>query len=169
MMKRMLVLFALATSAFAAAQEIQTPVNLGLRVGFAYPLDKVTREVTGDLIGFGGDYFLDRSLFTGGESVLSFDWLGRGLNGDKGNIFSLCFNQRWYTSGDYENSNRTYFSVGAGIATIDIVTSKSVAAAKIGMGMELGEHIYGETVMYYSDASGGARATSVGFYLGYRF
>jgi hypothetical protein len=169
-MKRLLVLAGLAVSAFASAQ-IGSPVNLSFRVGAVYPLHEFTREATSDLlIGVGVDYFFDRPLLPGnGETFLSFDWMGRGLNGDKGNMFPICLNHRWYMSGDYEMSNRRYYFAGIGAAIIDVVNTNTVLAARVGAGAELGDHIYGELTFVVSDASSGARATSIGAYLGYRF
>jgi hypothetical protein len=169
MMKRLLVLAALSTSAFASAQ-IGTPVNLEFRVGIVYPLHEFTRDLTGSsLIGFGADYFLERSLFEGGETFLSLDWMGRGLNGDKGNMFPICLNQRFYMGGDFESGNRTYYFLGAGVAIIDVVNTNTVAAARVGYGREMGPHTFGELTFVISDHSSGARATSLGAYLGYRF
>jgi hypothetical protein len=171
MMKRLFVLAAFATSALASAQGgFGTPVNLAFRLGFVYPLDEFTRDATGNLIGVGADYFLDRSLLQGaGESTISFDWMGRGMNGAKGNMFPIMINQRWYRSGDYQSANRRYYFLGAGIAIIDVVNTNTVFAARAGVGMELGEHIFGEATFVWSDASAGARATSLGAYIGYRF
>ena len=170
MMKRLLVIAAFVLSAFASAQqEFGQPVNLAFRGGFVYSLDNFTRAKIGNLIGVGVEFFLDRSLLEGGETTLSLDWLGRGLNGDKGNLFPIMLNQRWYTGGDYESANRTYFFVGAGVAIIDVVSTGTVIAGRAGLGAEFGEHIFGEVTLVYSDAVRGARATSVGLYLGYRF
>jgi hypothetical protein len=172
MMKRLLVVAALAIStAFASAQSggFGTPVNLSFRVGFVYSLDDFTRDIMDNMIGVGAEYYLDRSLFEGGETTLSFDWMGRGLNGDKGNMFPIMLNQRWYVGGDFESANRRYYYIGAGIAVIDVVSTNTVAAARVGIGQEMGQHIFGELTLVYSDSSSGARATSVGAYVGYRF
>ena len=170
-MKRLLVLAALGAAAFASAdQGMGTPVNLSFRVGFVYPLDDFTRDITGNLIGVGADYFLDRSLLqSGGETTLSFDWMGKGANGDRGNMFPIMLNQRWYSSGNYEDANRRYYFIGVGVAIIDVVHTNSVAAARLGIGSEFGQHMFGEIIGVWSGESSGARATSVGAYLGYRF
>lgn len=167
----MLVIAAIVMSAFASAQGggFGTPVNLAFRAGFVYSLDDFTRSVTGDMIGVGAEFYLERSLFEGGETTFSADWMGRGANGDKGNMFTLMLNQRFYTGGDYQSANRTYFYVGAGMAIIDVVSTNTVPAVRFGLGSEFGEHVYGEATLVYSDSSTGARATSVGVYLGYRF
>ncbi len=169
-MKRLLVLAAIAASAFASAQGgIGTPVNLSFRAGFVYSLDDFTRDIMDNMIGVGAEYYLERSLFEGGETTLSFDWLGRSINGDKGNMFPIMLNQRFYIGGDYESGNRRYWYVGAGVAVIDVVSTNTVAAARFGLGQEMGHHTFGELTLVYSDSSSGARATSVGAYLGYRF
>lgn len=169
MMKRLLVLAGLAASAFAGAQ-IGTPVNLSFRVGAVFPLHEFTRDATANtLIGVGADYYFDRSLFDFGETYISFDWMGRGMNGDKGNMFPICLNQRWYVSGEFEMANRRYYFLGLGVAIVDVVSTKTVMAARAGLGAELGEHVFGELTFVLSDSASGARATSVGAYLGYRF
>jgi hypothetical protein len=169
MMKRLLVLAALCSSAFASAQGIGTPVNLSFRLGFVYPLDDFTRDITGNMIGFGADYYLERSMFEGGETFLSFDWMGRGMNGDKGNMFPICLNQRWFMGGDFETGNRTYYHLGAGVAIVDVVTTKTVLGLRAGYGMELGPHAFVEFNFVWSEEASGARANSIGGYLGYRF
>ena len=170
MKKRLLVIVALAMSAFATAQDgFGTPVNLSFRAGFVYSIDNVTRNVTGNLIGFGAEFYLERSLIPGGETTISLDWMGKGLNGDKGNMFPFMLNQRWYTGGDYESANRTYYYIGVGVAIIDIFNTNTVAAARLGVGIEFGEHLFSEITLVYSDSSAGARASSFGVYLGYRF
>jgi hypothetical protein len=172
MMKRLLVVAALATvAAFASAQNsaIGSPVNLSFRAGIVFPLDDVTRDLFDNMVGIGAEYYLDRSLLEGGETTFSFDWIGRGLNGDKGNIFPIMLNQRWYVAGDFESANRRYYYLGLGVAVIDVVHTNTVAAARVGIGQEFGPHVFGEATFVYSDSSSGARATSIGAYVGYRF
>ena len=109
-----------------------------------------------------------QSVCNSGTSMIKSKGLA-SENGDKGNMFPIILNQRWYTGGDYESANRTYFFVGAGVAIIDVVNTNTVIAGRTGLGAEFGEHIFGEVTLVYSDASAGARASSVGLYLGYRF
>ena len=144
-------------------------MNLSFRAGFVYSLDNFTRNITGNLIGVGVEFYLDRSLMAGGETTISLDWMGKGMNGDQGNMFPIMINQRWYTGGDYESANRTYYYIGAGVAIIDIISTNTVPAARFGVGSEFGEHIFAEFTPVYRDSSSGARASSVGLYLGYRF
>lgn len=168
-MKKLLFFVALAASAFASAQGISEPTNIAFRFGFGYPLDNLTRDITGDMIGFGADVFFEKSLLKNGETTLSVDWLGRGFNGDKGNIFPITLTQRWYTGGSLDDANRTYYLIGAGVAIVDIVSTNTVAAGRFGLGVELSNQLFGEIDLFYTDASSGARGTAVGIYLGYRF
>ena len=170
MIKRMLLIASLGLAGVAYAQDIGNPVNVAFRLGFGYPIDDVTRAQVGNMIGFGGDYFFEKSLLGNTETYLSIDWLGKSLSGAKGNMFPLALNLRWYIGGDYYSANRTYFHLGAGVAIIDIFGTDSVAMVRSGIGVELGEHIFMEANFVYSDqGQGGVRATSGGLYLGYRY
>lgn len=166
-MRNLLVLAALGASAFSTAQ-IAEPTNLSLRLGWAYPIDNATRDLTRNLIGVGADYYFQRSLFGNGDTTLSVDWLGKSGSGAKGNIFPIMLNQRWYNDVS-DDMRRTYFFLGAGVAVIDVNSTDTALAGRAGFGMELSEHIFGEATLIYSDAAAGARATSVGVYIGYRF
>lgn len=169
-MRTLIALAALAGAAFSNAQAVTTPTNLALRIGYAYPIDNTTRDVVKNFIGVGFDYFFDRSLLQGGETTLSVDWLGKSGSGAKGNVFPIMLNQRWYNPNSMgEDNNRSYFFLGAGVAVIDITSTKTVLAGRGGFGMEFGEHIFGEVNVVLSDNANGARATSAGVYLGYRF
>lgn len=172
-MKRTLWLAALGLAAVAPAVQQDTfgyPSNLSLRLGWVYPIDSVTRDNSRSLIGVGAEYFLDRSLLEGGETTISFDWLGKSGSGAKGNLFPIMLNQRFYTSeGTGYGTERTYWYVGAGVTFIDVTNSDTVLTVGTGFGKELGQNIFGEVRFLYSDSGGGARATSVGAYIGYRF
>lgn len=169
-MKRTLALAALGLAAMGSAQTtFDEPTNVAFRLGFAYPIDDVTRDIVRNFIGVGMDYFPNFSLLKTGETTFSFDWLGKSGSGAKGNIFPIMVNQRWYQGDTKAGDRRSYFFLGAGIAVIDVVSTGTVLAARGGYGFELGEKIFGEATFIYSGEAGGARATSVGFYLGYRF
>lgn len=169
-MRILIALAALGGAALASAQTVTTPTNLALRLGVAYPIDNTTRDLVKNFIGVGADYFFDRSLLEGGETSLSFDWLGKSGSGSKGNIFPIMLNQRWYNANTMgEDERRSYFFLGAGIAIVDVVSTKSVLAARGGYGMEFGEHLFGELNLIISDDAHGARANSAGIYIGYRF
>jgi hypothetical protein len=172
-MKHWLVLAALGVAALSGAQStaIGEPTDLAFRVGGAYPFDSATRDETGSsLIGIGADYFIKESLFKNGESFLSFDWLGKSASGAHGNLFPVMLNQRFYMKDTGEvGSGRTYFFLGAGVAFVDVFTAKAVPAIRGGVGKEFGPHIFGEATVVLSDAANGARANTVGAYIGYRF
>lgn len=169
-MRNLIALVALGGAAFSQAQAVGTPTNIALRIGYAYPIDNTTRNLVRNFIGVGFDYFLDRSLLEGGETTVSVDWLGKSGSGAKGNIFPIMLNQRWYNPNmTEEDSNRSYFFLGAGVAIIDVNSTKTVLAGRGGFGMEFGEHIFGELNIVISDDANGARANSAGIYLGYRF
>jgi hypothetical protein len=124
------------------------------------------------LFGFGFEYFFDRALIDTGETSFSLDWISRGLNGDKGNMFPMMINQRFYL--DDINSTpmgeRSYAYAGVGVAVMDVFTGTDTElAARVGYGRELGLHTYIEATTFWSDAGSGARATSTGLYIGYRF
>ncbi|MBX3096159.1 MAG: outer membrane beta-barrel protein [Fimbriimonadaceae bacterium] len=172
-MKRTLWMAALGLAAVAPAAQTSSfgyPSNLSFRLGWVYPIDSVTRNNSRSLIGVGVDYFLERSLLENGETVISFDWLGKSGSGAKGNIFPIMLNQRFYNNdGTNYGTERTYWFFGAGVSFIDVVNSDTVLTLGAGVGKEFGQNIFGEVRFLYSDSAGGARATSVGAYVGYRF
>lgn len=167
-MRTLIALAALGAAAFSSAQ-IGTPTNVAFRLGAAYPLDNTTRDSVKNFIGVGIDYFLERSLVEGGETSLSFDWLGKSGSGAKGNIFPIMLNQRWYNQGSTVDDRKSYFFVGAGVAIVDVTSTKTVLAGRAGYGVLFGEHLFGEMNFVLSDDANGARATSIGAYIGYRF
>jgi len=172
-MKHWLVLAALGVAALSGAQTtaIGEPTDIAFRVGGAYSFDSATRDATGSsLIGIGADYFIKESYFKNGESFLSFDWLGKSTSGSHGNMFPVMLNQRFYLKDTGEvGTGRTYYFVGLGVAFVDVFSSKVVPAIRGGIGKELGPHIFGEATIVLSDAADGARANTIGAYIGYRF
>ena len=169
-MRILIALAALGGAVLASAQTVATPTNLALRIGVGYPIDNTTRDLVKNFIGVGFDYFFERSLMEGGETSLSVDWLGKSGSGSKGNIFPIMLNQRWYNPNAMgEDAKRSYFFLGAGVAVVDIVSTKTVLAARGGYGMEFGEHLFGELNLTISDDANGARANSAAIYIGYRF
>lgn len=167
-MRTLIALAALGGAAFGSAQ-IGTPTNVAFRLGAAYPIDNTTRDTVKNFIGVGFDYFFDRTLVPGGETSLSVDWLGKSGSGAKGNAFPIMLNQRWYNQGSTEDDRKSYFFLGAGVAVVDVTSTKTVLAGRAGYGVLFGEHLFGEMNFVLSDDANGARATSLGFYLGYRF
>lgn len=169
-MRTLIALAALSATALASAQTVGTPTDIAFRLGAAYPIDETTRDSVRSFIGVGVDYFLPRSLVAGGETFLSFDWLGKSGSGSKGNAFPIMLNQRWYNPNSSNEYNRgSYFHLGAGVAIVDVTSTKTVLGARAGYGVFFGESIFGEINFVYSDDANGARATSIGGYIGYRF
>lgn len=176
-MKRLLFL-ATATCAasmsFAQANMLETPSNLALRLGIGFPLDKNARDITGNMIGVGADFFLKRALIprANGESFVSFDWLGKSGSGAKGNMFPIMINQRWYSGPSAvggKDGNRTYVFAGAGVSILDLTSTKTVFAMRAGGGIELGEKLFAEGNISYTEPNAGIRGSNIAFYIGYRF
>lgn len=158
----------LAAVSNAQPREDVTPTNIGLRVGVAYPLNDTTRNLTKTLIGVGADVYFTQEWIKGSQTFVSIDWLGKSGSGAKGNIWPVMINQRWYAKNGIEGK-RGYFHVGAGIAFVDITSSRSTIAGRLGFGLELGPNIFSEANFVISDNANGAKADSVGIYIGYRF
>jgi hypothetical protein len=169
-MKKMFVAAGLvaASMSFAQSSNFELPSNAGLRLGILYPIDSNLRSNSNSYFGVGLDLPISFTLTREAEGFLSFDWIGSATSGGKGNIYPLFFNQRFYSKVQ-PGQPRNYFTVGGGFTVINVTTSKTVLAAKLGYGTELGQNLYGEANFIYSDAAGGVHATSLGFYLGYRF
>lgn len=167
-MKRTLVLASLGIAAFSSAQSFEQPSNIAFRLGYVYPIDSVTRDTVKGFIGVGADFFPNFQILKNAETTISLDWLGKSGSGAKGNMFPIMINQRFY-SNDVSGERKSWFSFGAGVAIIDITSTKTVLAIRGSYGMMLGENLFAEIPLLYSDSAGGARATSVGFYIGYRF
>lgn len=168
-MKRLLVLAALGAAAFSNAQPIEPPTNVAFRLGGAFVWDDNARDVSETMVGFGFDYFLPRGLLPEGETFISIDWLGRALDGGKGNIFPVALNHRFFmTQGEFE-WQRTYFFAGIGPTFMDLTTATTVLGIRGGVGQYFGPHIFGEVSATLSEAVDGKRANTIGVFVGYRF
>jgi len=64
---------------------------------------------------------------------------------------------------------RGYFFVGIGGAFVDVFDSKFVLAGRAGFGYEFSTKIYGELQLLITDHANGARGSSFGVTVGYRF
>lgn len=170
-MKRVCILAAgLGLAAMASAQSPDiTPTNLGVRAGFAYPLDNGTRDITHTLLGVGVDYYFPVRYIKDSDTYLSIDWLGKSGSGAKGNIFPIMLNQKFYSANQTYFGTRSYGFIGLGIAIVDVTSTKTTIAARLGFGVELGPNLFTEGAFVVSDDANGAKANSVGVYLGYRF
>lgn len=164
------VLAALGTAGAASAQtriiDLQ-PVGVTVRGGVVLPLDSTLERLNNSLIGIGIEYQMNRSLLSKGETFIALDYFTPRVAGNKGSVWPLTINQRWYT--DENALRRRYYFLGIGASFIDIVNSETAIGVRGGFGAELGDRIIAEVSGYLSDKAGGARANAVGVYLGYRF
>lgn len=159
-------------AAIASAQTARPldfiPYGMTIRGGVAVPLDSSLTNLDNVLINIGLEYQLPQSLFRSGESYFSLDFWTASLDFTKGSIFPLMINHREYMTGDIWGQ-RTYWFAGAGVAFIDVVSSTTAVAARLGVGKELGERIIFEGAVTITDRQSGVRANALTFNLGYRF
>lgn len=170
-MKRLcLIAVALGTAAISFAQNTDyTPTNLAFRLGFAYPLNDVTRDLAKRFIGVGADYYFRTQFIKGSTTYLSIDWLGKSGNGAKGNVFPIMFNQKFYGSRQEEGKTNSYGFFGIGVAVVDITSTKTVVAGRIGFGLDIGPNIFAEAAFTITDNASGAKGDNVGLWIGYHF
>ncbi len=170
-MKRLTaVALAASFAGCALAQSDFDLSNIGLRLGFVYPFDSGTRNITRNMLGVGIDIANSTTLFKNGESHISIDWYTKSTNGSKGSIIPLMFNQRFFGSQtSAEDSYRFYWTLGVGASLVDVTTSKIVPTGKAGIGTNFGERAYFEANWLFSSDANGARADSIGFFVGIRF
>ena len=164
------VLAALGTAGAASAQTSTidlTPVGISVRGGVVLPLDSALEGLGTSLIGLGVEYQLPTSYLRTGETYFALDYFRARVAGDKGSVFALTINQRWYQNP--EAARRNYYFLGIGPTLIDIVSSDTALGVRGGFGAELGDRIVAEVAGFLSDKAGGARGNAVGLYLGYRF
>ena len=150
-----------------------TPTNLSLRIGAAWPLDDNLSDISDVLFAAGVDWRLDRPFFAGGETYFSLDWFGRSTSGQNGNVFPVCINHKWFTSGtglQTAEDRRTYFFAGVGAFFVDVGSSDTVIGARGGLGLELGPYFFAEVAGYISDkTSTSVRGPAIAAYVGYKF
>ncbi|MCE9557632.1 MAG: hypothetical protein K8R88_01650, partial [Armatimonadetes bacterium] len=159
-MKHITVLFAsaLAVAGFAQTKSLINTSGMSFRLGGVYPLEKATRNITGNMIALGADVEIPTSLMKGSASFFSVDWYGKSGSGAKGNFFPVMINQRF---GDVEES-KTYSFLGVGVVFIDVTNAKTVLGARGGFGTRLSSHTFAELTLLLSGNAGGAKASSVG-------
>jgi len=166
---------AVATLGLAGAAHAQlttttdiTPYNIAVRLGVALPFDTSLSNYGNPLIDFGVEYQAGRSLIPGGDTYFSLDYFTKDLT-FTGGVFPICINQRFYVH-NQNRGRRVYAFVGVGAAVIDVGRSDTIAAARAGLGTDLGDAIFFELSGTVSDkANNGTRADAVGFSIGYRF
>jgi len=169
-MKRLCLLAAaFGASAISFAQNTDyTPTNLAFRLGFAYPLNDVTRDLAKRFIGVGADYYFQTQFIRGSTTYLSIDWLGKSGSGAKGNLFPIMLNQKFYGQAA-EGSSRSYGFFGVGVAVVDITSTKTVVAGRLGFGIDMGPNIFAEAAFTITDNASGAKGDNVGLWIGYHF
>ena len=169
-MKRILSFAAIVTAAVGAnAQTTYDLGNFSIRGGVSFPLDSGTKDVTGNQIGLGLDYEIPKGLTPNSGTYFSIDWLGRNFSGNRGNIFPILINERFYMGEKLEIGRRKYWFAGVGVAFIDVTKSGSAFAARGGVGTELNRNTFAEAQFLWSTGVNDAFATGVGVYLGWRF
>ncbi len=158
---------ATAQSSLAPASDYY-PYNFTLRGGVCLPIDSSTSDAIGSsLIALGIDYRCGESLFKGGETYFSLEYMAKSFRGERGTIMPLTINQKFYTN---SNSNKkTYAILGAGVAFLDITSQNTAVAGRAGVGVELSDNVISEIIATISDKAGGGSANSIAFYFGYRF
>lgn len=169
MMKK-LALVALATTMVgtAFAQGNTYPYNLSVRGGLVLPIDSSYSDISSSFFGLGIDYTFANSLLKGGETFLSVDYQSKTFGRDKGSVFPVAINQKFFIA-QGANQTRSYYFVGLGASFIDFRGSTSAFSGRAGFGTELGEKLFAEATLFLSDRSGGVRPNAIGLFLGYRF
>jgi len=145
-----------------------TPTGLSLRGGVAFPIDGSYSRGQSALINLGLEFELPTPLLSGGETFISLDYQTKGFQGDRGSVFPLCINQRFYGKGRPEG-NRTFGFLGFGVAFVDYTSSTAVVAFRGGFGAELSQNVFVETELTIAEAASGLRPNSIGICVGYRF
>jgi hypothetical protein len=145
-----------------------TPYGYSFRLGVLFPSDDTLSNLGDNWLGVGIDYAFTKQFFKGSTTYFSLDYIVRGFEGDKGSYWPLLVNQRFY--GENVGEQRMYALVGFGAVIFDLNQHDAVFGGRLGVGYELGQHIFVEASHFVSEtAKGGVRASSTGIYLGYRF
>lgn len=177
-MRKIFITSALAALAVIGSAQVTgqidaTPSNLTIRGGIVFPLDDRLRDSSDFFGGFGLDYDFPRQLIRGSTTYASADWFFKGTSGQKGNVFPLALNQRFYgrTVSGIEQYGAPYFFVGVGLAIIDVTSAAdSRLLLRGGLGVELGPNIIAEATLTLTDKTKqNVRANAIGVYIGYRF
>ena len=170
-MKRTIIfaaILALGAQSFAQQNPLM-PVNMNIRGGFVYPLEDATRNFTGNMFGIGLDFNTNVSLVKGGMGYLSLDYAAKSIGGNKNTFVSVMYNQRFPLGYNKTTETSTYYFAGVGISFIDVTTSKSVLGVRGGVGADLSTNIFAEMTLTFSGNANGAKANTVGVFVGYKF
>lgn len=161
----------------AASAQFQTPYSgephgVTIRGGIAFPFDSHLRDISKTFIGAGLEYSLTHEWIPNSTTFLSVDWFGKNANGQKGNVFPLAINQRFYTGKSVRklNDTRAYWFVGVGYTFVDVTSSFNKPSARGGVGADIGPNFVLEAAGYVSGKGpDGVSANAIGIYAGYRF
>lgn len=166
-MKQLSIFAALAVTAMGMAQSnsLVNTTGMSLRLGGVYPLERATRNVTKNMMALGFEFESQSQIVKGGMNYISIDWYGKSGSGAKGNMFPVMYNVRMGDNG----TNQFYTFFGVGVVFMDVTSSKTVLGARGGIGTRLSEHLFAEGAAVMSGSANGAKANSVGVFVGYKF
>jgi hypothetical protein len=163
------ILVALAVVGAAAAHADSTyPYNFSIRLGVVFPIDNSYSNISDSFAGAGLEYAFEKSFVAGGESYLSLDYQGKDFGKTKGTVMPLCLNQKWFT-GDQQLGLRSYYFLGVGAAFVDYNGSEAAACARLGVGKEFNQNLFGEISLLISDQAAAVRPNSINLYVGWHF
>jgi hypothetical protein len=166
-MKKLMVLAGLGLAGLGMAQTnpmLTPPSGIGIRLGYVLPIDNAMRDLAKSYLGVGIDFDQSFKVLDNAETTISADWIAKSGSGAHGNIFPIMLNQRFW-----DNTHTSYFFIGAGVAIMDITSTSTVLAGRLGYGMTLGPKVYAEGTLLYTDGADGVHGTSGAVYLGYKF
>lgn len=166
-MKKLLIITSLAISAVTFAQSTDE-IHTSIRGGFAFP---ATGDIRGTLWGVGADFELNKSLLHNSTTYLSVDWVTRSTEFNRNHMFPILLNQKWTLSPmSTENPYNTYGFIGVGASILDFGQSATVLAARLGVGMDFTQQIFGEATYVVTTKGKGNNKSGnyIGLYLGFR-
>lgn len=166
-----ILLATLALSLGAAAAHAQLDFfgeGSSFRAGFVYPTDDNVRDATGNMFGLGVDVNVPFSLLRGQKGFLSLDYMSSAIDGGKGYILPIMFNQR-FELGQGIGGRSAYFYVGAGFVNADFDRADTVFGLRGGVGVNLGERNFLEVSYLWPEKLDGARVSTLGVYYGWKF
>ncbi len=145
-----------------------TPTGMSIRGGVAFPIDGTYSRGQSSLLNIGLEFELPTPLLAGGDTFIALDYQTKGFSGNRGSVFPLTINQRFYGKGRSEG-NRTFGFLGVGVAFVDYTSSNTVLCARGGFGAELSTNVFVETEVTIAELADGLRPNSIGVSFGYRF
>ena len=159
-----------ATAAVASAQYDLTPRNVTIRGGIVLPINDALKSVKNTFMGIGVDYPLEKSLFSKGETYISFDWVAKNLSGKGGQFFPINVNQRFMLNGG-AGSTPMYAFAGGGLTVYNFTSSDTKIGGRIGLGFQVSETMNLEGCLFFAEKAKNSsiKSNSIAFYLGWRF